>query len=146
MSQFNDRYLHSIDAKGRLQLSREIRGRLKLKKGDRLHLIPSLDNPPFLEVRTEAQWRQYRERFMKEAPGDRKRDFVRFIQLMSEVVVADAQGRIGIPKRLREQCGLDGDVAVVDMETYIEVWHRDHMHQKYADMVRAFNEINRNLY
>jgi DNA-binding transcriptional regulator/RsmH inhibitor MraZ len=146
MSQFNDKYLHSIDAKGRLQLSRPIRGQFRLKKGDRLHLLPNLDNPPFLEIRTEKQWQEYQTLFMSQAPGGLKRDFVRFVELSKETVVADAQGRIIIPKRLRELCGLEDEVAVINMNTCVEVWNKENVKRKYADLVRAFKDINNSLF
>lgn len=146
MSQFNDKYLHSMDAKGRLQLSREIRTRFKLKKGDVLHLLPNLDNPPFLEIRTDRQWHDYQTRFMSQAGGGLKRDFVRFVELTKETVVADAQGRISIPKRLREMCGLDGEVAVINLNSFVEVWNKDYVGQKYADLVKAFKDINNSLF
>ena len=51
---FGEKHLHGIDPKGRLQLSRQVRDQLKLKKGDRLHLLPNIEEPPYLEVRTAA--------------------------------------------------------------------------------------------
>lgn len=146
MSRFNDKYLHSMDAKGRLQLSRDIRARFKLKKGDKLHLLPNLDNPPFLEIRTNRQWDEYQERFMTQASGALKRDFVRFVELSKETVVADAQGRISIPKRLRELCKLDGEVAVINLNSFVEVWNKDYVGQKYTDLVKAFNDFNNSLF
>lgn len=146
MSQFNEKYLHALDAKGRLQLSRDIRSRFKLKKGDTLHLLPNLDNPPFLEIRTSQQWKDYEQRFMSQAPSNLKRDFVRFVELSKETVVADAQGRISIPRRLRELCALSDEVAVVNLNTVVEVWNKDYVAQKYTDLVKAFKDINNTLF
>jgi len=146
MSQFNDKYLHSIDVKGRLQLSRQIRAQFRLRKGEVLHLLPNLDNPPFLEIRTGKQWQEYQDRFMSQAPGGLKRDFVRFVELSKETVAADAQGRLIIPKRLRELCGLADEVAVINMNTCVEVWNKDNVSQKYTDLVRAFKDINNSLF
>jgi DNA-binding transcriptional regulator/RsmH inhibitor MraZ len=146
MSRFNDKYLHSMDVKGRLQLSRDIRATFKLKKGDTLHLLPNLDNPPFLEIRTGQQWKAYQERFMGQASGTLKRDFVRFVELSKETVVADAQGRISVPRRLRELCKLDGEVAIINLGSFVEVWNKDYVGQKYTDLVRAFNDFNNSLF
>jgi len=146
MNQFNDKYLHSIDGKGRLQLSRQIRAQLRLRKGETLHLLPNLETPPFLEIRTEKQWQEYQDRFMGQASGGLKRDFVRFVELSKETVLADAQGRIIIPRRLRDLCGLNEEVAVINMNTCIEVWNKDNVNQKYSDLVRAFKDINNSLF
>ena len=91
---FGEKHVHGIDPKGRLQLARPVREQLKLKKGDRLHLLPNVDDPPFLEVRTSAQWDEYERRFLSQAPGEVKRDFVRFVQLHRETVVADGRAEV----------------------------------------------------
>ena len=49
-----------------------------------LHLLPNIDEPPFLEIRTTEQWNEYQQRFLSQAPGELKRDFVRFVQLHRE--------------------------------------------------------------
>lgn len=155
MSRFNDKYLHPIDQRGRLQLPRNIRTGLKIKKGDVLHLLPNPNNPqllpdpnnpPFLEVRTHAQWVEYQSRLMAQPPSDQKRDFFRFIQLEHEEVTADGQGRIVVPQRLRDACGFDSEVAVINMTTYVEVWNKEAVQQKYNDMLKAFNVINDQLF
>ena len=51
MEHFNSKYLQSIDVKGRLQLSRDIRGEFRLKKGDALYLLHSTGPQPQLEIR-----------------------------------------------------------------------------------------------
>jgi division/cell wall cluster transcriptional repressor MraZ len=143
---FGEKHLHSIDPKGRLQLSRLVRERFKLKKGDRLHLLPNIEDPPYLEIRSSAQWDEYEHRFLNQAPGDIKRDFVRFVQLHRETVVADAQGRIVMPRELRERCQLDGTVVVINMNACVEVWNPKHIERRYAEMAKAFKHINNSFF
>jgi MraZ protein len=141
-----EKHLHSIDPKGRLQLARVVRDQLKLKRGDRLHLLPNIEEPPYLEVRTNAQWDEYERRFLSQAPGEVKRDFVRFVQLHRETVVADAQGRLILPKSLRERCQLDGTVVVIHMNSCVEVWSPKHIERRYAEMAKAFKDINNTFF
>lgn len=143
---FGEKHLHSIDPKGRLQLSRLVREQFKLKKGDRLHLLPNIEDPPYLEIRTSAQWEEYEHRFLNQAPGDIKRDFVRFVQLHRETVVADGQGRISMPRGLRERCQLDNTVVVINMSACVEVWNPTHIERRYAEMAKAFKHINNSLF
>jgi MraZ protein len=143
---FGEKHLHGIDPKGRLQLSRQVRDQLKLKKGDRLHLLPNIEEPPYLEVRTTSQWEEYERRFLNQAPGDVKRDFVRFVQLHRETVIADAQGRIILPKSLRDRCQLDASVVVINMNACVEVWNPKHIERRYADMASAFKHINNSFF
>jgi MraZ protein len=146
MTRFNDRYFLSIDQKGRLALTREIRDRFKVKRGDPIHLMPNPNTPPFLEIRTQKQWDEFQNRLMAQPPSNSKRDFLRFLKLMHETVTADAQGRIVIPQRLRDFCRFDSDIAIINMETYVEVWDKNSVEQKYSDMLKAFNDINDQLF
>ena len=143
---FGEKHVHGIDPKGRLQLARPVREALKLKKGDKLHLLPNIDEPPFLELRTVAQWNEYERRFLSQAPGDMKRDFVRFVQLHKETVVADAQGRLILPKSLRESCQLDATVVVINMSSCVEVWSPKHIERRYTEMAKAFKDINNSFF
>ncbi len=143
---FGEKHLHAIDPKGRLQLSRAVREHFKLKKGDRLHLLPNIEDPPFLEIRTSAQWEEYEHRFHSQAPGDLKREFVRFVELHRETVIADAQGRLIVPKGLRERCQLDSAVIVINMKACVEVWNPRHIEQRYAEMAKAFKNINNSFF
>jgi len=143
---FGERHVHGIDPKGRLQLARPVREQIKLKKGDRLHLFPIFDEPPFLEIRTTVQWDEYERRFLSQAPGDLKRDFVRFVQLHRETVVADAQGRLILPKSVRERCQLEATVVVINMASCVEVWSPTHIERRYAEMAKAFKNINNTFF
>ena len=78
--------------------------------------------------------------------GEEKKDTYRYAMMIKETAVVDGQGRFMIPSRIRETCSLDGVVAVVDMDIYIEVWRKSHMEKKYQDMVRAFKKTNDRLF
>ena len=145
MEHFNSKYLQTVDVKGRLQLSRDIRGEFKLKKGDTLYLLPSTGPQPHLELRTSAQWNSFKEAFLGQTPSGSKRDFMRFVELSKEMVAADAQGRIGIPKRLRDLCSLDGQVMVVNMTFCVEVWNPPFITSRYQDFAQAFKDFNDSL-
>ncbi len=66
--------------------------------------------------------------------------------MIKETAVIDGQGRLMIPNRIRESCGLNGTVVVINMDTYVEVWRKDHVEKKYADLVRAFKETNDRMF
>ncbi len=146
MDRFNERYLQTIDARGRLQLSRDIRSEFGLKKGDLLYLLPTPGERPHLQIRTARQWQDYQGRLREKTPGHRKSDFLRFVNLVKESVRSDAQGRIGVPQRIREQCRLNGRVLVINMGYCVEVWNPEFVRDKFADFTRAFQEINDSLY
>jgi MraZ protein len=146
MNYFDDRYLHSIDQRGRLQLPKDVRTGERIKKGDSLYLFINPNAPRALEVRTRAQWESYQKQVEALPPGRSKREFYRLIRLSTVEVVADGQGRIVIPQSIREHCEFDREVVVVNMSTYVEVWNKGAVEQKQNDMLRAFNEINDQLF
>ncbi len=111
-----------------------------------LYLVPNLSDPPYLEMRTAKQWEAYRQSLRQETSSEQKKDTFRYAMMIKEKAVVDGQGRIMIPNRIRETCSLEGTVAVVDMDIYVEVWCKAHMAKKYADMVRAFKETNDRMF
>ncbi len=143
---FNEKNLHLVDSKGRILLPRDVREHHKLKKGDVLHCVPSLTNPAYIEIRTEAQWKRYRESLRGAEQGEAKKDSFRYTNLFKDTCTLDGQGRVLVPQRIRELCNVTDSVAVVDMEDYIEVWAKDNIAQKYADMVRAFKQLNDRIF
>jgi MraZ protein len=142
MNYFNDKYLHSIDGKGRLLLPLEIRDYFKMKKGDSLYLIPNTSEPSYLEIRTAEQWKSYCNALMQQEPSKQKKDFLRYTRISLECVKLDAHGRIMIPQRLRDLCMLNGTVAIINMDLFVEVWSRENMEAKYHEMVKAFRELH----
>ena len=143
---FNEKSLHSIDPKGRLLLPKEVRTFFKVKKGDRLFLLPSLAEPQYLEIRTRKQWDGYRSSLRADEGGERKKDTFRYAMMAKEEAKVDGGGRILIPARIRETCRLNDLVAVINMETYVEVWCKEHVEKRYADMVRAFKSTNDRMF
>ena len=143
---FNEKNLHSVDPKGRVLLPKDVRDHHKLKKGDVLLCVPSVTNPAYVEIRTDAQWKKYRESLRATEPGESKKDSFRLADLSKDAATLDAQGRVSIPEWIREICRIKDSVAVVDMDEYIEVWAKENIEQKYDQMVRAFKERNDRLF
>ena len=146
MNYFDDKYLHSIDQRGRLQLPKDVRTGGKLKKGDPLFVFINPNAPRVLEVRTKGQWQDYQKQVEALPPSNAKREFYRLIRLSTVEVTADGQGRVVIPQTIRERCGFEQEVVVVNMGTYVEIWNRKDVEQKYNYMLRSFNEINDQLF
>jgi MraZ protein len=143
---FNEKNLHAVDSKGRVLLPKDIRDHHKLKKGDILLCVPSVTNPAYLEIRTDAQWKRYRESLRSTEPGESKKDSFRLAELSKDTATMDGQGRVLLPTRIRDICKIGDTVYVVDMDEYIEVWAKENIEQKYQEMVRAFKERNDRLF
>jgi len=55
----------------------------------------------------------------------RARAFRRRVFANASDLIPDKQGRVLIPPRLREYAGLDSEVVVTGLNTYVEVWNTD---------------------
>jgi len=146
MNFINERNLYSLDQKGRLIIPREIRDRLKIRKGETFILIPNMSESPYLEVRTSKQWDEFLGKLMQTEPGARKKDLVRFVMASMEKVTLDGQGRIVIPQRFRDACAPNGTVAALNMTTFIEVWNLSYIEKRHANMMKAYHELSDLLY
>lgn len=144
---FNEKDLHSIDLKGRLLVPKDVRDKHRLKKGDVLYFTPNVSGALYAEIRTHAQWKTHREQLLiASEEGETKKEALRYADYFTQAATIDGQGRMSIPERVRGMCSLGGFVAIVDMEEHIEVWAKESIEQKYADMVRAFKEMNDRIF
>jgi len=114
---FLGEYRHSIDAKGRLAIP--ARFRAELEGG--LVITRGLD--PCLHIYPKAQWEPLAEKLSNlpvSEPAVRalRRNFF----TGAFACEMDKQGRVLIPPALRQYAGLDGDVVIAGLNTYIEVW------------------------
>lgn len=139
---FNEKSLHAIDPKGRLLLPKDVRDAFKIRKGDVLFLLPDFSSLAYLEIRTAKQWDQYCKTLRDEAASEQKKDSYRYAKMAKEQATVDGQGRILIPQRIQAACNLDASVAVINMDSYVEVWAQAHMEKKYPDLVKAFKNMN----
>jgi len=127
-------------------LPKNVRDDFKIRKAEPLYLIPNVNEPPCLEIRTQALWDEFCAALLEKVSGRLKKDLFRFVQTQHARVAPDGQGRIVIPEKQRSTCALDGDVFVVDMRKHIEVWSRRHIDTKYPDMIKAYRELSDDLF
>jgi MraZ protein len=117
---FLGRHEHIIDAKSRLTIPAKFRGELAsgavLTKGmDRcLFLFPMAEFETLAaRIRelpiTQEQAREFRRQMFADASAD----------------IPDKQGRIIVPPYLREYAGVDNQVVIIGLDTYIEIWPAD---------------------
>ncbi len=122
---FLGRYEHTIDAKGRLTIPAKFRSELAsgtvVTKGiDRCLFIFPMAEFEALAGRirelpiTQEQAREFRRQMFADASAD----------------IPDKQGRIIVPPYLREYAGIDDQVIVIGLDTYIEVWPAKEWHNR----------------
>jgi MraZ protein len=114
---FLGRFEHSVDIKGRVAVPARFRDKLS---GE---LIITRGNDRCLYLFTEEAWQPLAEKLNALPTGDQDaRNMRRAIFSAAEPVELDKQGRIIIPDHLRQYASIDGNVAVIGVGNYIEIW------------------------
>lgn len=117
---FLGRYNHSLDAKGRVAIPARFRDLL----GSDAVITRGIDR--CLSLYPMNAWNPLAEKVSSLSISDPDaRAFRRMVFAEAANVELDKQGRINIPSDLRQFAGLDTEVLVVGMHTYVELWSPD---------------------
>jgi len=113
-----------IDDKGRLKVPNVFRSLLETKYGRELFLT-SLTGE-YVRVYPMPVWLEKEEKLghMPSTHPARLR-FLDRVNFFGQQVELDAQGRVLIPARLRETATMAGDVDVLGLYNYLDVWNHD---------------------
>jgi MraZ protein len=113
-------YRHSFDAKGRIFIPFEIREEL----GATFH-ITRFPKENHLVAMSNAKWNRLVEQITTRSYGERTKMGSNTIAGYSATRELDTQGRIIVPKELRDIVGLDKRVAIVGNFDLVEFWDED---------------------
>lgn len=114
---FLGEFIHSIDDKGRLTIPARFRGDLAAG------LVVTRGFDRNLMIYSLTEWERLAEEIMSRPISDaRVRDFRRRVFAGAVDLEPDRQGRVLLPPYLREFATLNGEVVVVGMYNYIELW------------------------
>jgi len=113
-----------IDDKGRLKVPNVFRSLLETKYGREL-FITSLTGE-YVRVYPMPVWLEKEEKLgqMPSTHPARLR-FLDRVNFFGQVAELDSQGRVLIPARLRETATMSGDVDVLGLYNYLDVWNHD---------------------
>ncbi|AEV95073.1 protein MraZ [Pediococcus claussenii ATCC BAA-344] len=133
-------YKHSIDTKGRLIVPSKFRDDL----GDDFIITRGLDGCIFGYPLSE--WKLVEEK-LRQLPTNKRnnRAFVRFLFADAAQCSFDKQGRINIPKQLREHAGLSKSCVLVGVSNRFEIWDEDRWSESIAETEENFDDIAENL-
>lgn len=110
-------YTHTIDEKNRLSLPAKFRTEV----GKKVVLTPGLDNCIFVFSTTE--WKKITEKLSESSMLNAdSRSFNRFLLGGAVEAEIDSIGRILIPDFLKGRAKLNSKVAVVGVQTRVELW------------------------
>ena len=115
---------HVLDPKGRLNIPARHR-RIAGQFGTKLIIMPWLGD--FLMILDEEGFRVLSERIRNSGSAEKVEALERDIFPSVSEVEPDDQGRVVIPERLRQEVGIERDVAVLGVNNRLELWNPDRL-------------------
>lgn len=122
VNHFRGRSDHALDGKGRLNIATRFREVLRRQYDERLMVTPWHN---CLRAYPLPQWEELEVTLRAE--GKKQPHMINMVRYMIGGVVEcslDKQGRVLLPPKLREDCGIKKEVVVNGMITYFEIWDK----------------------
>ena len=115
---FLGQYAHTVDTKGRTFIPAKYRDEL----GDTV--VVTRGTSKCLTVYPMSEWEKYTAK-IAELPQAHAAKIRRFVFSNASDVPIDTQGRIGLVAGLREYAGIEKNVVILGLGSYIEIWAED---------------------
>jgi MraZ protein len=115
---FLGQYAHTVDTKGRTFVPAKYRDEL----GETF--VVTRGTAKCLTVYPMSEWEKYTAK-IAELPQAHAAKIRRFVFSNASDVTLDAQGRIGLVAGLREYAGIEKNVIILGLGSYIEIWAED---------------------
>ena len=118
-----------VDEKGRLKLPAEFKRLVDERYGTQFY-ITSKDGRR-AEIYPLPEWEQIEAKLaLIPNLNPAKKKFLDRVNYYGQMTEMDAQGRVLLPQILRESARLDGDVAVIGQQLYLEVENREQLEKR----------------
>ncbi|MFC1699135.1 division/cell wall cluster transcriptional repressor MraZ [Candidatus Omnitrophota bacterium] len=141
---FYGEYAHALDRKGRLILPAKFRQVSKENFIERFYITRGLDKCLF--VFTEEEWKLQEQKF--KALSFTKAEARKFNRLYfsgASEIIPDRQGRVLMPKYLKEYAAIDRQVVIVGVANRFEIWSQKHWKEFYEKTQGTFEDIAEKL-
>lgn len=137
---FYGEYEHSLDNKGRLIVPSKFRDVAKSHYIEKFYITRGLDKCLF--VFGEEEWKNQESKFKNLSFTKKEsRSFNRLFFSGTSEIEFDAQGRMLIPKFLKEYAGIKRDVVLIGVSNRIEIWAKEVWDEFYKREQGSFEEI-----
>lgn len=141
---FYGEYEHTIDKKGRLIIPSKFREAFKEYDVERFFITRGLDRCLFMF--TENEWKSQESKFKSISfTKSEARKFNRLYFAGASQIECDKQGRILIPKFLKDYAGIKRDVMIIGVSNRIEVWSQEAWKSYYDNSEESFEDIAEKL-
>lgn len=141
---FYGEYEHSLDNKGRLIVPSKIREIAKNNYIEKFFITRGLDKCLFMFG--EEEWKNQESRFRNLSFTKREsRSFNRLFFSGTTEIEIDKQGRILIPKYLKDFAGIKSAIVIIGVSNRIEIWAKEVWQEFYKTQQGSFEEIAEKL-
>jgi len=137
---FYGEHEHNLDKKGRFILPAKFREAARTNYVEKYFITRGLDTCLFMFP--EDEWKVQEAKFRSASfTRAQARKFNRLYFSGAVEVVPDAQGRILIPKYLKDYAHIKNDIMIIGVSSRIEIWARRDWDDFYAKEKESFEEI-----
>lgn len=141
---FYGEYEHALDRKGRLIIPAKFREVAQAHYVEKFFVTRGLDKCLFLF--TEEEWKSQEAKFKSLSfTKPQARKFNRLYFSGAGELTVDKQGRVLIPKYLKDFAGIKHDVMIIGVSNRIEIWAKEKWKEFYETSKDSFEEIADNL-
>lgn len=141
---FYGEYEHAIDNKGRLIIPSKFRESFKEYEIGKFYITRGLDKCLFMF--TENEWKTQESKFKAISfTKSEARKFNRLYFSGACQIECDKQGRILVPKYLKDYAGIKRDVVIIGVSNRIEIWDRCAWGDYYKASQESFEDIAEKL-
>jgi len=141
---FYGQHEHTIDKKGRIIVPSKFREFLKEYDVKKIFVTTGLDKCLFLF--TEDEWKTQESKF-KAMPFTKSesRKFNRLYFSGAAQVECDGQGRILLPKYLKDFAEIKRDIMIIGVSNRMEIWSKEAWQEYYKTSKGSYEEIAEKL-
>lgn len=141
---FYGEYEHAIDNKGRLIVPAKFRESCKEYEIGKFYITRGLDTCLFMF--TEIEWKTQEAKFRSLSfTKSEARKFNRLYFSGASQIECDRQGRILVPKYLKDFAGIKRQVMIIGVSNRIEIWARDAWEEYYKRSQESFEDVAERL-
>jgi len=140
MAGFKGQAEYSVDQKGRVAIPAKMRNALNPEAKNTFTVTRGFEQCIF--AYPLDRWERM-EAEMEELNIYRSqtRNFIRSVLMYAEEVTLDAQGRVGVPKRLLQFAGIAGDALIIGALDHIEIWNPESFHDFQAEKMEDYETL-----
>ena len=136
------------ELRGRFEIKMDAKGRMNLPSA-----LMDADNPSFvvtnsqyqgcrcLDIYPKEEWEKLEDRISQLSPLKKEvQAFQRFYIAGGQPVEAGSQGRVLVPKSLRDYANLQDQIVIVGMGTKLEVWNLSDWQKIFDNLATDFED------